>query len=259
MDPEFRLQYNYFTGKSDAERLSAQSGGGMRKGMVLVEVNGIDLRNKPYADARAALKLRPCAMVWADATSDGGAGTAVDGAGAGAVEVEGAGEEVGAAGGAAAAAEQTCVLVMEAGGLGLCISESVDSQYRVQFGYFTGSSNAEHVVQPVGGLQPRMVLTHVNTVDQMGVGYKEVRAALKVRPIALQFKLSEANATSEIKAGVSRKAAQLNQKPGRVLMLTTVPHLPPARRSPLSLPAPPLPSPPLPSPPHPWRREVPFR
>jgi hypothetical protein len=109
-DPEFGLQFVYFTGNSDAESLS---GGGMRPGKVLARVNEIDLRSRPYADARAALKLRPCKMTWADAEragvgTVGGGGVAVAGtAVAAAGGAGGAGVEVAAVAAVAAVAVES--------------------------------------------------------------------------------------------------------------------------------------------------------
>jgi hypothetical protein len=77
--------------------------------------------------------------------------------------------------------EMECSLLMPSGGLGLCISESVDPLYRVQFGCFTGSSDAENMVTPKGKLVPRMVLTHINGEDQAGKLYEDVKAGLKVQ------------------------------------------------------------------------------
>jgi hypothetical protein len=62
-DSIYSLQFDHFTGASLAEELAD---GGLREGMLLTHVNAEHLQGMPYADVRARLVARPCAMVWDD-------------------------------------------------------------------------------------------------------------------------------------------------------------------------------------------------
>jgi hypothetical protein len=104
------------------------------------------------------------------------------------------GEEVEQEGGEGAYAEEKhlwgketggCMILIESGSLGINAVASLDPEYTLQFRHFTGASNAKE--QAAGKLTEGMVLTHINGVDQKGVGYEEVCSALGARPCKMQF------------------------------------------------------------------------
>jgi hypothetical protein len=62
--------------------------------------------------------------------------------------------------------------------------------------------------QAAGKMRKCMVLTHVNGADQKGVAYDEVDSALKdVRPLKLQFVVSEAALEADDEAEAAKEAA----------------------------------------------------
>jgi serine/threonine protein kinase len=106
-----------------------------------------------------------------------------------------------------------CTISIDVGTLGINIFECTEHNpaYRVQFNYFTGTSEAEQLA--AGRLKEGMSLTHVGDVDQIGMSYKEVVKGLAVRPCKLRFEESDfsrkVQAETKVRASMSHKKPRL--------------------------------------------------
>jgi hypothetical protein len=83
-----------------------------------------------------------------------------------------------------------CVFTIDTGSLGINAKVSTHPEYKMQFRFFTGTSDAE--ILAAGKLQPGMVLTRLNGHDLRGADYDSVITQLKVRPCELCFQGADA-------------------------------------------------------------------
>jgi serine/threonine protein kinase len=104
-----------------------------------------------------------------------------------------------------------CTIEIHAGSLGINIFECIEHNpaYRVQFNYFTGTSDAEQLA--AGKLKEGMSLTHVNGDDQIGLSYKEIVSGLGVRPCKLRFE--ESDFSRKVTAEINVRVSMARKKP----------------------------------------------
>jgi hypothetical protein len=83
------------------------------------------------------------------------------------------------------ASSQRCILTFRQGSLGINAKISTHPDFKLQFRFFTGTSDAEE--QAAGRLVPGMVLTRFNGQDMRGIEYDNVLTFLKARPCEMCF------------------------------------------------------------------------
>jgi hypothetical protein len=164
IDSNYKLQFNYFTGRSDAEQQSKQqseqqSAGQLQPLWVLKKANGRDLKGLAGDEAKAMMKDRPITLEFCESSANS----------KNAVKVQRVG----------------CQFTIESGSLGINADSTDDADYKLMFNHFTGTSNAEELAGPE--LKIGMLLTHVNGESMKGLAYNEVLAKLKPRPCKLKF------------------------------------------------------------------------
>jgi hypothetical protein len=152
LDPMYTTAFQYFTGASDAEQ---QAAGTLKAGMILTHVNEVDQIHVTHEEMKNVLGVRPCKLRFVESET---------------VNIYlREKEDCERKGG--------CMIAIPSGcSLGIHVCPSLAEDYMLQFRYFWNDFAKE---QAAGKLSPGMVLTHVNTSDQLTVAYCDVEDTLR--------------------------------------------------------------------------------
>jgi hypothetical protein len=192
LDPMYTLNFASFQGTTDVEE---QAGGKLKEGMVLTQVNDINVAGVAYGDVVKVCAVRPCTLKFVKSQSWDHQ-QAVETA---RKEAERLRKEVQAV--AMEAVEKAkeekagweaqsggCMISVLDGSLGINAARSLDPVYALHFWHFASFQGTTDVEEQAGGkLKEGMVLTHINDIDQAGVAYGDVVKVCAVRPCTLKF------------------------------------------------------------------------